>query len=299
MAKKTIPGVVTPKAPEPVVETPTIEVPKPKPIKIKREVSNNTIPNIMLFFLTKKRKNPSITGAYYPLTSSVPYEDIIYDAEKNQNRKIRYAPGETSIYVDDQHEEAKVSTIVFQRGQLIVRKEEPLLREYLLNSNFFQGNPNRNATKPVLFKLQDLAKDSRKELKKAEDIHYAEGLALKMKGEKAVTLARVLGLGADRSMYEIRHDLKIMASKDPMNFIAVSESPKLERMNILMEAQDYGIIRISARTVNWTLGGRNDLIVNVPVGMKALDFFTDFTYEKDGEEVYETIKKKHKMAVEG
>ena len=294
MAKMNIPGVFTSNPETIQKEEPVLKKPEAKFVAntIKPRIPKKTLH----FTLARKDPNPAMAGQHYPLTFSVPYEDVIYDSDRDQNRKIRYCPGETSIYADEQSEEAKVSTIIFSRGHLIVRPNEPLLRDYLLATNFFGENPDRDPSKVVLFRLQDNARDSKKELELAENRHYAEGLALKMEGPKAITLARVLGIDINRSMYEIRHDLKVMAASDSDNFIARSESPKLERMNIIMEAKEYGIISMSKRSINWAVG-RKEVITTVPIGMDPLEFFTDFTYETEGVEVYNTIKKRHEVAV--
>ena len=44
----------------------------------------------------------------YPIVSLLKAEDIIFDPETGENRKIRYVPGEASIFVDDQPETAKM-----------------------------------------------------------------------------------------------------------------------------------------------------------------------------------------------
>ena len=47
-------------------------------------------------------------------------EDIIFDEETGQNRKIRYVAGEASIYADKQSENAKMrEPISFTNGFLL------------------------------------------------------------------------------------------------------------------------------------------------------------------------------------
>ena len=48
----------------------------------------------------------------YPVVYMIKAEDIVYDPDKDINRKIRYIPGEPSIYEDEQKEDAKVKSAI-------------------------------------------------------------------------------------------------------------------------------------------------------------------------------------------
>ena len=87
----------------------------PKPIK---KVTNPFVSNNAskmkptLYQLRKSRKDKKTGKVQYPVVYMIKSEDIIFDPVKGINRKIRYIPGEGSIFEDEQKEGAKVKAPV-------------------------------------------------------------------------------------------------------------------------------------------------------------------------------------------
>ena len=69
-------------------------------------------------------------GVYFKLKGD---NLVVFDSENGVNRKIRYCPGEASIYVDEQSKSAIREHVIFRNKMLVVRYDQPSLRQYLDN----------------------------------------------------------------------------------------------------------------------------------------------------------------------
>ena len=105
-----------------------------------------------LYRLITGKKNKFTKRTQYPVVYMIRAEDIIYDPIKQVNRKIRYIPGEASIYEDEQKKDAKVKApIIFNEGVLVVNNQNPTLKAYLDNCNSNKNNPNRMKDRTAVF----------------------------------------------------------------------------------------------------------------------------------------------------
>lgn len=247
----------------------------------------------IIFQLSKRRGSPSIKGRNYPMSFSIPSSDIIFDPSTNSNRKIKYVEGEASIYVEEQSKGAEKvhSTISFSNGKLIVPRTNPTLKEYLLKTNYFSGCQNRMQGKQVYYDVLDKTKDVRADMKKTKDQHYAVGLVLEMDAEKLLVYAKLLKISTDQSMFEIRHDMKVFAQNNTNEFMEIMDNPRSERKHKLMMAAEHRIISVDTSKVSWVKGDKEIVITNIPLATDPFDYFTSFTYERDGEIVFQEIDK--------
>ena len=86
-----------------------------------------------VYELLSSSVDPKTKKNRFALVYMIKAEDIIYDPIKQVNRKIRYIPGEQSIFEDEQKKDAKVRTpITFNEGFLIVGKQiQPLKNSWI------------------------------------------------------------------------------------------------------------------------------------------------------------------------
>ena len=227
----------------------------------------------------------------YPVIYMIKAEDIIYDPEKDINRKIRYIPGETSIYEDEQKEDAKVkSPITFSNGFLMVDRTNPTLRKFLDICNLNQSNPNRNKTIRAAFKQMNHQADAKKRIDKIMIELDAVKSALEMPLDKLIGYAKVLGINVDKSTDEIRYDMKMVATKDPKGFMSGMDDPKTEIKEIILKSQEYNIISLGKSEISWVKGDQRPVITHVPLGVKPLDHMADYCLSGKGEATMEHIK---------
>ena len=235
-----------------------------------------------IFRLVEKNEKPATQGRFYPVSYRIPSIDEIFDESTGRNRKIQYVLGEQSIYSDEQSSFNPVlGDIIFHNGALPVQYQQVTLREFLEKSNYNKANPDRMKDKKAIFETLNLE----------TEFHAVETL-MSMDAQKMIGYARAMGVNIDRSMYEIKHDMMVMAKNNPELFMEQISNPKLERKQVIMDAEDERIIIIntSNRKISWGFGNK-ELITVIPVGINPYDHFVDYSFDSDGKEVYKKICK--------
>jgi len=176
------------------------------------DVNSDQIDKPIVFRLIKKNAKPALKGRYYPSIKRLPSEELIYDPTTKTNRTIRYAPGEQSIYKDEQAEKVVLSDIIFQNGSLIVPFTNPMLLSFLEKSNFNQSNPARIKGSRMLFSVIDKDKEAKVEMASEVVQIRAANAVLQMEFADLKAYARVLGVNINNSGDMIRHDKRLSSS---------------------------------------------------------------------------------------
>tara|TARA_R110001592_G_scaffold108024_1_gene302119 strand:- start:22371 stop:23204 length:834 start_codon:yes stop_codon:yes gene_type:complete len=245
-----------------------------------------------IYQLSQKTEAPATQGKNYPATARVPSLDEIYDEETNTNRMIRYVIGEPSIFEDEQTSDKPVlGDIVFTNGILPVAYNQATLKKYLDTSNYNGANPNRIEDKKVLFQAIDNEFDAQKSMKDMEVEYLATDTLMKLDAQKMVGYARAMGLDVDRSMYEIKHDMMVMAKGNPKLFMDEISNPMIERKQVIMDAIDEMIVIELKGKRQFVWGDSKELIFTVPVGVDVIDALTEYTFDDEGTSVFSRIKR--------
>jgi hypothetical protein len=242
------------------------------------------------------KANPYGQGSKHNMTYRMPSVDEIFDAKTNKNRKIQYVLGEESIFAKEQSDNPVLADIIFVNGALIVRPQQVNLLKYLELSNYNNDNPNRMPGKVAIFYKVDIESDTKDTVEDMEVEADALYMARSMEPQKLVGYARTLGINVDRSMYEIKHDVMSFAKENPSVFLKSIDDPRTERKQVVLDAIDYGILDFShhANEINWVMGTKRPTIMHTPVGVEKLDYFVEYTFDSEGEDVYKEIQKKMK-----
>ena len=245
-------------------------------------------PTVYQLISKSKKKNGM---PQYPIVSLMKAEDIIFDPETGENKKIRYVPGETSIYADEQSENAKMrEPIAFNNGYLFVDHTNPTLKNYLNLCNANGSNPHRIKSKSILFTVKDDEKSAQQKIEEVGSTMEAVQSALKMPVNELMGYAKVLGIKIDRSVDEVRWDMKVQAEKNPKGFLAGMNDPRTEMKQVLLMAEESGIIAMKGKSVTWSASGNTICIP--PVGIKPLDKMVDYCSQGEGEQVYAEIERR-------
>ena len=244
-----------------------------------------------VFQLIQRNDNPATRGKFYPISYRIPSVDEIFDEETGKSRKIRYVIGEQSIYADEQKEDnPAVGDIVFTNGSLIAPYQKPTLIEFLRKSNYNSDNPDKMPGSKIIFYEINNEIDAQKEVEALESEFMAIEMAMSLSPQEVIGICKVLGINVDRSMYEIKHDFLRFVKENPADFVDSLDDPRVDRKQKLIDAFDAGIIiyNTGSKTINW--GGKNgQAITIVPVGVDHLEHISEYTFEKQGEEVYSRI----------
>ena len=253
-------------------------------------------PTVFRLLPAMAKKSPYSNNSKHNMTYRMPSVDEIFDAENRKNRKIQYVLGEESIYAKEQRDNPVLQDIIFVNGILIVQPQMVNLLEYLELSNYNKSNPNRMPSKSPLFYKVDVEADTKGTVEDMEVEADAVYMARSMEPQKLVGYARTLGINVDRSMYEIKHDVMSFAKENPSVFLKSIDDPRTERKQVVLDAIDYGILDFGhhANEINWVMGTKRPTIMHTPVGVEKLDYFVEYTFDSEGEDVYKEIQKKMK-----
>jgi len=242
------------------------------------------------------KANPYGQGSKHNMTYRMPSVDEIFDAETNRNRKIQYVLGEETIFAKEQSDNPVLADIIFVNGALVVQPQQVNLLKYLELSNYNDSNPNRMPGKIAIFYKVDVESDTKDTVETMEVEADALYMARSMEPQKLVGYARTLGINTDRSMYEIKHDVMSFAKENPSVFLKSIDDPRTERKQVVLDAIDYGILDFGhhANEINWVMGTKRPTIMHTPVGVEKLDYFVEYTFDSEGEDVYKEIQKRMK-----
>tara|TARA_R100000008_G_scaffold26150_1_gene14222 strand:- start:9426 stop:10256 length:831 start_codon:yes stop_codon:yes gene_type:complete len=245
-----------------------------------------------IYQLSYRNEVPSTRGKHFPSSSRIPSIDEIYCEETNTNRMIRYVMGEQSIYQDEQTSANPIiGDIVFTNGVLPVQYNQVTLKKYLDACNYNSNNPHRIKDKKALFGVVDNEFNAEKSLDAMEIQYLAVDTLMKMDAQKMVGYARAMDINVDRSVYEIKHDMMVMAKNNPEKFMEEISNPMIERKQVMMDALEERLIIENKGKRQFFWGDTKDLIFTVPVGINPVDALTEYTFDDEGTAVFSRVKR--------
>lgn len=249
-----------------VVDQPTVSTPK---FSVRQNIDEN---KVLEFRLNQKG------GAVYMMHQK---GVTVYDKSRDTIREIRYCPNEASIYRDEQSENAVRQSVVFADGRLFVRPDQPNLKR------FMQVHPGNKANGGKEFYLVDKQQKAKVDV----DKEFLQADAIMMIRQKPfedlLAVAAAMGVNVDREASEIKHDLLMIAKKNPANFIKSFDNPEVTMKAKIRMAAKYGIINLGKDGVRWT--DTNKLIVSVPAGKDSLDIMLRFCLTEAGTPTVEEL----------
>lgn len=244
------------------------------------------------FVLNHQNPNPSMKERYFPNGFAIPLVDIIFDHTLNKRRMIRYIPGEMSIYADEQKVEAENIRTQYaefsKNGDLIIDGHDSQKLEFMMISNFNGSNPRRDAAQKAKFYTLDLGSQIRKEKEIDEKLTNAKQWCYEANWDQIKSYARVLGLRINEDADEVRWNLKLIAEKDPVLFLAGLNNKLTQRKHYVLEAIDKGILMVDniSNSLSWANGSN---ICISPMGKDPIDHFVDLTETKEGQRTYDSV----------
>lgn len=230
----------------------------------------------------------------YPVVYILPNTDVVYDPETDTQRMIRYVPGVQSIWADEQSDAdaKKKTTLSFTNGSLIVPPTNPQLKMYMDITNKNALNPHRLSHINPTFEPYNPEKVASFNIEKESLVLEAQQMALKMPLDKLLSYARVLGVNTNKSTDEIRYDMNLLAKNNPDEFIAGIDDPRNETKNIIFNAEQNRIIKVSERQIEWIKGNTTSMITTIPLGIDHIEYFVDLLQSEDGKDVLDALKKR-------
>ena len=216
---------------------------------------------------------------------STRYPLLWFDAEKNEQRELRYASNQNSPFVDEQKGEATMGHIVFDDGVLTVPKEKQNLQKLLslyhprLGSTYKEFEANivaENEVDEIHAEIEALM------FAKQLDIDHAEAILRVEKGSSV----------SNMSSKEIKRDLLLMAKKNPYSFMAIANDENVGLRNTGIKAVESNLIKLSQDQRTFLWGSNDRKLMTVPFDENPYSALAAWFKTDEGVEVYKTINKK-------
>ena len=216
---------------------------------------------------------------------STRYPLLWFDAEKNEQRELRYASNQNSPFVDEQKGEATMGHIVFDDGVLTVPKEKQNLQKLLslyhprLGSTYKEFEANivaENEVDEIHAEIEALM------FAKQLDIDHAEAI---LRVEKGSSVSHM-------SSTEIKRDLLLMAKKNPHSFMAIANDENVGLRNTGIKAVESNLIKLSQDQRTFLWGSNDRKLMTVPFDENPYSALAAWFKTDEGVEVYKTINKK-------
>lgn len=219
-------------------------------------------------------------GVFYKLKAN---KLTVFDDETNQRRSIRYCPGEPSIYIDEQSDQAVREHVIFTNKSLIVRYDQPALR------NFLDKHPENHANGGGAFHLIDNTVDVEKEIEDEFLLHDAISLIKARPIEELIPVAMALNINTNQKDLQVKRALVVYAKKKPQSFIEMFDNPLVHSRTSIMQGLDFQIISEKNGVIVWSDTGK--IVVSIPVGQDAIDTMTRFCLTDKGSSVLNEINR--------
>lgn len=205
----------------------------------------------------------------------------VYDPEKDRVRAIRYCPNEPSIYLDEQNKDSIREHIIFRDGLIYVGANKANLQDYL------DTHPDNTKNGGYVFGEVNTEQKAVDLLNNEFLLHDAVGLVRDKDITDLLPVAIFLNINIEQKNSEIKRELLMEAKANPERFIKLFDNPTVRARAVVVQAAEYGIIRVSNDSVSWAETGRP--IVSVAAGQDPNDVMTRFLLQDRGAPVYEEI----------
>ena len=268
-AKKTE-TVETPKVVEqPKVETPVMEIPKPK--KDTWEIKDR------MYYLT---------GNKSPLTYLMRGSNVFYfDEEKGYERELKYTSNQRTCFVDEMQGEQRLEHIIFQNGSLMVPRNKTVLQKLLS-----LYHPHRDKVYKE-HKPQAIAASEIDVLEmEIEALNSAQNLDIDM--AEAIMRVEVGSKVSEMSSKELKRDLLLYAKRNPELFLELVNDENVVLRNFGIKATEMGILKLSSDQGTFSWGSNDRKLMNVPFDEHPYSALAAWFKTDEGMEIYSNIEKR-------
>ena len=231
-----------------------------------------------------------LTGGKAPLSWTIQSKHtarkplLWFDEELGEQREIRYASNQKSLFVDEQKGNATLAHVVFLDGILEVPKHQQSLQKLLslyhpksgeIWTEIDEEAEAMDEVDNIEFELEAL------NLVKSLDIEHLE----------AVMRTELGSAVANMSSKELKRDAYLFARKDPELFLEVSKDGDIKLRNLANRAVERGIIELTDdNTIFRFANGKK--IMQVPFDQNPYGALAQYFKTDPGVDLMKSITKK-------
>ena len=227
-----------------------------------------------------------LSGGFSPLTYKVKTKGIlIWDEERKENRQVRYATNQKSIFVDEQDDNAILGHVVFEDGALHTKKSEAALQQLLSIyhpkaeerwSELDNQKEAEDEVDTIVVQLEAL------NLVSEVDIEHLEAI---MRTELGSSVSAI-------SSKELKRDAYLFAKRDPSLFIELHKDEDLKLRNLANRAVESGILKLTDDNTVFKLASNNKKVMTVPFDQHPYAALAQYFKTDDGVALMKSITKK-------
>lgn len=210
------------------------------------------------------------------------------DEVKKENRALRYATNQSSIFQDEQDDQARLGHIVFLDGSLVVSNRQMTLLKFL------EHHPDNVINGGHIFELMDHEAEAKIDVEMMDLEDEARDVAKRLSANELEAVMRQIDPTKVDSMYsdEIKRDVRVFARKHPVKFLEIMESTEVHTDNVIANIIEAGLIKFRKQNTEvwYNLEDNKKLLFKVPYGEDHMSTLTDFLHnDKDGVEKYKEL----------
>jgi hypothetical protein len=258
----------------PVVDTQTVETPKPKKVEKQKETWEV---KDRQYFLRKGNK---------PLSYTMKSANIYwFDEEKQYERELKYCSNQKTCFVDEMKGDQRLEHIIFRAGMLQVPREKVVLQKLLSlyhphrNKLYYEWQPEVEAIGEVeVLEMEIEALNAAKSL----DIDMAEAVMRVEVGSRVTQM----------SSKELKRDLLLYAKKNPALFLELVNDDNVQLRNFGIKATEMNILKLSPDQRTFTWGSNDRKLLNVPFDEHPYSALAAWFKTDEGMEIYANIEKR-------
>mgnify|MGYP000388825942 CR=1 FL=1 len=210
---------------------------------------------------------------------------LYFDEQEGVQKELRYATNQKSPFVNEQEGESTLGQIVFEKGVLVVSKEQQNLQKLL---SLFHPDLNN------IYHEFDAVEEAYDDLELLDMQTDAAVFAREMDIDDAEAILRVeMGTAVNKlSSKEIKRDLRLFARNNPYLFLELAQDENVGLRNTAIKATEANIIELSQdqRTFSWASNGRK--LMNVPFDENPYSAMAAYFKTDEGGEVFRSIEKR-------
>jgi hypothetical protein len=231
-----------------------------------------------------------------PSAKNVPPMDQIWDSAKEEYVDIAAV---RAVDAEGNHTFHDLYFYGNQGGHMVLyggRAVDQEIHSYLSLCNYNGSNPNRDASKEIVFELVDEAVKSEKESKKRNLKREALNAAADLSPEDVRNYVAALGQDDTRKIEILRNSLEEMADNDPASFLDLINNKQAVMKATINRAITKGVINFDAEQSKFSWpNGEAILTTARTTGGDAVDELLSYCVSSaKGEKVYQTIQSKAK-----
>jgi len=236
-----------------------------------------------------------------PLTYTIQTKDkrrkplLWWDAEKQEQRALRFSNNQRSIFIDEQDDHARLSPVVFKDGTLFVGDRETALQAFLFH------HPGNMANGGGVFYVMDHEAESNQIIAQIDFEHSAQTLARELTMDEMVAFITKVDPGnVDRmDSHDIKRDVKVFARNNPNDFMQLVDrdlkqedaSERVEDFSEMVISEKLIQFRSNKTQVFFNLPDNKSMMMRVPEGQDPHEALRNYFMTDEGVKSYKKLEK--------